>query len=216
VPIVVTVVHAPTGAQAFLAEYRSQIALGAIVLAGSILLIILLSGRLRVKSGRERRETRRRSVDPVTQPVSIQQAEPPTKRKQAQRPNWMRADRLQNAPAYLTRLGSNGEPVTGHPIPLFEKETSLGTDPVQAIQVLDHPSIAAFHARIKRTDGGDFLLVDNDTVAGTWVNYEPIPKDGYIMKHGDVVHFGQLMYRFALKKPPAVSEPTIIAEAPTE
>ena len=216
VPVMVTVVHAPTGAQALLAEYRSQIAMGAIVLAGGILLIILLSGRLRVRSRRELRETRERSVDPVTQPVSIQQAEPPSKRRQAKRPAWMRGDRLQNAPAYLTRLGSNGEPVTGHPIPLVEKETTFGTDPVQAEHVLDHPSIAALHARIERTDGGDFLLVDNDTVAGTWVNYDPIPKDGHIMKHEDMVHFGQLMYRFALKKSPAESEPKITPEALAE
>ena len=216
VPVAVTVVHAPTGTQAFLAKYRTPIALGAVALAGSILLIILLSGRLRVKSRRERRETRKRSVDPVTQPVSIQQAEPPSKRKQAKRLPWTRADRLQDAPAYLTRLGSDGEPVTGHPIPLLEKETSFGTDPVQAAHVLDHPSLAALHARIERMESGDFLLVDNDTVAGTWVNYEPIPKDGSIMKHGDVVHFGQLMYRFALKKSPADSEPKIILEAPVE
>ena len=215
-PVVVTVVHAPTGAQAYLARYRSQIALGAIVLAGSVLLVILLFSRLRIKSRRERSDTRKRSIDPVTQPVSIQQAEPPSKRMQAKRPAWMRVDRLQNAPAYLTRLGSNGEPITGHPIPLLEKEITFGTDPVQAAHVLDDPSIAAFHARIKRTDSGDFLLVDNDTVAGTWANYEQIPKDGYIMKHGDVVHFGKLMYRFALKKPPADSEPKIITEAPAE
>jgi hypothetical protein len=217
VPVVVTVVHAPTGAQAFLARYRTPIALSAIVLAGGILLIILLSGRLRIKSRRERRETRKRSIDPVTQPVDIQQAEPPSKkRKQVARLPWMRADRLQDAPAYLTRLGSDGEPVTGKPIPLIEKEITLGTDPDKASYVLDHPSIASLHASIKRTEGGDFLVVDNDTVAGTWVNYEPIPKDGCILKHGDVVHFGQLMYRFAIKNPPADREPKIISEVPTE
>jgi hypothetical protein len=82
--------------------------------------------------------------------------------------------------------------------------------------VLDHPSIAALHAHIRRTEGGDFLLIDNGTVAGTWVNYEPIPKDGHVMKHGDMVHFGQLMYRFTLKKSPADAEPKIIPEAPAE
>ncbi len=215
-PVDITVVHAPTGAQAVLAKYRTPIALGAIVLAGGILVVILLSGRLRIKSRRERFETRKRSVDPVTQPVSIQQAELPSKRRQAKRPAWMRADRLQNAPAYLTRLGSNGEPVTGHPILLNEKELTLGTDPVQAMHVLDHPSLAALHARIERTDGGDFLLIDNGSVAGTWVNYDLIPENGRVMKHGDVVHFGQLMYRFTLKKPLADTEPKITFEASAE
>ena len=216
VPVVITVVHAPTGMQAFLAKYRTTLALSAIVLAGGVLLIILFTGRLRIKSRRERRETRKRSIDPVTQPVDIQQAEPSSKRKQARRMPWVRADRLQDAPAYLTRLGSDGEPVTGHPIPLVEKETTFGTDPVKASQVLDHASIASLHARIKHTEGDDFLVVDNSTVAGTWVNYEAIPNEGRTLKHGDVVHFGDLMYRFTLKNPPADLEPKIIPEVPAE
>jgi hypothetical protein len=215
VPVVVTVIHAPTGIQALLAKYRTLIAMSAIGLAGGILLIILLSGRLRVKSRHERRETRKRAVDPVTQPVTIQQAEPPSKRKQTKR-SWSRADRLPDAPAYLTRLGSDGEPVTGRPIALVEKEITFGTDPVEAMHVLDHPSIAALHARIRQMDGSDFQVMDNDTVAGTWVNYETIPKSGRILKHGDVVNFGQLMYRFTLKNPPAEPEPKIISEAPAE
>jgi hypothetical protein len=187
--------------------------MSAIALAGGILLLILLSGRLRVKSRRERRETRKRAIDPVTQPVNIQQAEPPSKRKQAKRPPWRRGDRLPDAPAYLARLGSNGEPLTGHPIALIEKEITFGTDPVEAMHVLDHPSIAALHARIQRKESGDFWLFDNGTVAGTWVNYEPVPQNGCILKHEDVVNFGQLMYRFTLKNPPAEPEPKIISEA---
>lgn len=215
-PVMLTVVHAPTGIQAFLARYRTYIAIGAIIVAGGILLVVLLSGRLRIRSRSERRADRKRNTDPVTQPVKIQQAEPLTKRKQAKRPSWTQVERWQNAPAHLTRLGAGGEPATGHPIPLIEKETTFGTDPVQAEHVLDHPSIAALHARIKRTEGGDFLLSDNNTVAGTWVNYEPVTKDGIILKHGDVVHFGQLMYRFSLKNPPAGAEPKIIPEASAE
>jgi hypothetical protein len=214
--VMLTVVHAPTGIQAFLAKYRTYIALGAIVVTGSILIVILLTGRLRIRSQRERRADRKRKTDPVTQPVQIQQAEPPSKRRQASRLPWTRSERWQDAPAYLTRLGADGEPVTGNPIPLNEKETTFGTDPVQAEHVLDHPSIAALHARIKRTEGGDFLLVDHSTVAGTWLNYDPIPKDGRVLKHGDVVHFGQLMYRFSLKTPPADVEPEIIPEASAE
>lgn len=216
VPVVLTVVHAPTGIQAFLAKYRTYIAVGAIVVTGGILILILLSGRFRIRSRSERRADRKRYTDPVTQPVQIQQAEPASKRKQARGSSWTQADRWQDAPAHLTRLGANGEPVSGHPIPLTENETTFGTDPVQAEHVLDHPSIAALHARLIRTPGGDFALSDNDTVAGTWVNYDLIPEDGRVLRHGDVVHFGQLMYRFSLKKPPADAEPKIIPEASAE
>jgi hypothetical protein len=215
-PVMVTVVRAPTGLQAFLARYRTYIAIGAIVVAGGILLIVLLSGRLRIRSRSERRADRKRNTDPVTQPVKIQQAEPPVKRKQVKRPSWTRGERWQDAPAYLTRLRADGEPMTGHPVPLTEKETTFGADPVQATHVLDHPSIAALHARLKRTEVGDFTLADNNSVAGTWVNYDPVSKAGRVLKHGDVVHFGQLMYRFSLKHPPADAEPKIIPEAPAE
>ena len=216
VPVMLTVVHAPTGIQAFLAKYRSYIAAGAIAVTGVILILILLSGRLRIRSRSQRRADRKRYTDPVTQPVQIQQAEPTTKRKQAKRQAWVRAERWQDAPAHLTRLGTNGEPVSGRPIPLTEDETTFGTDPVQAEHVLDHPSIAALHAYLKRTAGGDFILFDNNTVAGTWVNYDPISDEGRVLKHGDVVHFGQLMYRFSLKNPPADAEPKIIPEASAE
>jgi hypothetical protein len=222
IPVTITVVHAPTGGQAFLARYRTHIALGAVALAGIILTIVLLSGRMRIKSRQERRESLWRKTDPVTQPVPIKQTEPPVKQKgfrkgkQAARLPWMRADRLKNAPAYFTRLGTNGEPLTGHPIPLLEKETTFGTDPIQSAYVLDHPSIAALHARLERTDSGNFLITDNGSVAGTWVNYDPVPKEGYTLKHGDVVHFGQLTYRFSLRKPPTDPEPKIIPEATTE
>jgi hypothetical protein len=222
VPVNITVVHAPTGVQAFLAKYRSEIAIGAVGLAGVMLVAILLYGRFRIRSRSERQEARRRKVDPVTQPVPIQQAEPASKRKhsakgrQASRLPWMRGERLQDAPAYLTRLSPNGESLTGRPIPLTEKENTFGTDPIQSENVLDHPSIAALHALINRTAGGDFLVLDNNSVAGTWVNYDPIPEEGCILKHGDVVHFGQLMYRFTLKKAPAQAEPKITLEAVSE
>jgi hypothetical protein len=216
VPVMFTVVHAPTGIQAFLARYRTYIAVGAIVVTGILLIVILLTGRLRIRSRSQRRADRKRNTDPVTQPVQIQQAEPPSKRKQASRLPWPRADRWQNAPAHLSRLGANGEPVTGSPIGLTEKETTFGTDPVQAEHVLDHPSIDALHALLKQTAGGDFMLSDNNTVAGTWINYDPISRGGHILRHGDVVHFGQLMYRFSLKNPPADAEPKIIPEANAE
>ncbi len=215
-PVVLTIVRAPTGSQAFLVKYRTPIAIISMSAAGIILIVILFSGRLRVKSRTERRAARKHKVDPVTQPVPIQQAETPSKRQQVARLPWTR-DRLRNAPAFFTRLGPDGEPITDNFIPLVEKEITFGADPIQATYVLDYPSIAALHARLERTDGKDYLLTDNDTIAGTWVNYDLIPKDGYILKHGDVVHFGQLMYRFSLKKPPAAeAEPKIIPMVPAK
>ena len=123
---------------------------------------------------------------------------------------------MPDAPAYLVRLKSNGEPMTGNPIPLIEKDNSFGNDPVQAEIILDDPSISPLHARVQRTETNEFILMDNGSTAGTWLNYELVPREGIVLSHGDVVHFGQLMYRFTLKKPLADTEPKITFEASAE
>jgi pSer/pThr/pTyr-binding forkhead associated (FHA) protein len=51
--------------------------------------------------------------------------------------------------------------------------------------------------------------MDQNSVAGTWVNYDPITKEGRVLKHGDVVNFGHLTYRFVLAKPPSATKPII-------
>jgi predicted component of type VI protein secretion system len=72
------------------------------------------------------------------------------------------------------------------------------------------------HARLKLLDDGSYLLLDNNSIAGTWVNFEPVPLEGYRLAHGDMIHFGQLNYRFALRNPTPVSEPTLAFQKPEE
>ena len=79
------------------------------------------------------------------------------------------------------------------PIPLAEKDMTFGTDPVQSMRVLDDPSISPLHARIKQTEDGSFIIYDHGSVAGTWVNYEPVTREGRRLAHGDRIHFGQLI-----------------------
>lgn len=221
IPVTVTVIRPPSGLRAFLAKYRTWIAGGAVGLAGLVLILVLLSGRVQIASWRERREARQRYTDPVTQPVIVPTEERPGKEKspagmiQATRPRGKRTEETPEAPAYLVRLRPDGEPAGGYPIPLLEKEITFGTDPVQAAHVLDHPSIAPFHARLKQKEEGEFVLIDHGSIAGTWVNYEPTPPEGRTLKHGDVVHFGQLMYRFVLRNPPPEPEPTITPDTPS-
>jgi len=95
---------------------------------------------------------------------------------------------------------------------LIEKEITFGTDPVQCNQILDDPSISSIHARLRQTDKGGYLLQDNNSIAGTWVNYEPVLREGHRLMHGDMINFGQLTYRFMLKAPPAASTPKITVQ----
>jgi pSer/pThr/pTyr-binding forkhead associated (FHA) protein len=111
--------------------------------------------------------------------------------------------------ASFIRINGDGVPAVAAPIQLFEKEITFGTDPVQCTQILDDSSIAPMHARLRQTEDGGFLLLDNGSIAGTWVNYEPIPREGYRLMHGDMVNFGQLSYRFTLRVPPVNQKPKI-------
>ena len=219
IPVSLTVVQPPRGVQALLARYRSYLVLGAIGLAGLALLLILLRGVVGGGLFKKRRQTRRQFEDPLTQPV-VALTEPPaaaTKRSKTgpRRTIWFRprpVSRVPEAPAYLTRLTNGGEPATASPIPVMGKEMTFGTDPVQSMRVLDDPSISSLHARIKRTEDGDFLIYDHGSVAGTWVNFEPVTREGRRLVHGDRINFGQLMYRFDLNQPPAQSEPQVISK----
>jgi pSer/pThr/pTyr-binding forkhead associated (FHA) protein len=118
---------------------------------------------------------------------------------------------VEDAPAYLTRLTNGGEPASVAPIPVLEKDMTFGTDPVQSMRVLDDPSISPLHARIKRMEDGVFVIYDHGSVAGTWVNFDPVPREGTRLAHRDRIHFGQLAYRFDLKQPPAEAEPRVLA-----
>lgn len=217
IPVRFTVVHAPSGVEAFLAQYSSQLVMGSLIFAGLALLTILVRSRVKNMPESRRRKNRRAKEDPLTQPVPAL-TEPPvsaTKKSKSQpRFNWMGSwrNRVPSAPAYLVRLTNGGEPASAAPIPILEKDMTFGTDPVQSLHVLDDPSISPLHARIKQTGDGAFMLMDNGSVAGTWVNYEAVTREGVRLNHGDRINFGRMQYRFDLNQPPAESEPKVVPQ----
>lgn len=204
--VTVTVIQPPRGLSAFFARYKQYITYGAIGLAGLVLLLILFLGSLRSALAR-RRKSRRAAGDPLTQPVPAI-VEPITDR--IKRGHAKPAD----ASAWLQRLTSDLTAAPVSPIPLAEKEITFGSDPVESTYVLDDPSLDPRHARLTQTEDGAYLLADAGTIAGTWVNFEPLGKEGHLLQHGDVIHFGQLTFRFELKNPPPAAEPRIIKETP--
>ena len=207
VPVQITVVQPPGGMAGLILRNRAAVTITFMILAGAVVLgIIVLGGRRGLASLAERRKTRAAKLDPLTQPVPSM-----TESSSASRANpfpWLR--RKEPAPpAYFARLSEDGTPGNGDPIPLIGREITFGTDPTQATVVLGHPSVSLLHARLRRTENDSFTLLDQNSTAGTWVNYERIPQEGRLLKHGDMIHFGQLVYRFVLAKPPLVSKPTI-------
>ena len=208
IPVTFTVIQAPHGASALFAKYRQYITYGAIAFAGIALLLILLITRLQLALA-SARKVRLTNADPLTQPVAIGTSAT-DKKKQRTRP---RSGRIKpaNAPASLIRLRPDLDPMTGNPIPLIENEITLGTDAQSSI-VLNDLSVAPRHARLIQTEDGTFQIQDEGTIAGTWVNYEPIGKEGHTLQHEDVIHFGQLAFRFQVKNSPPAKEPKITRE----
>ncbi|HNK64143.1 MAG TPA: FHA domain-containing protein, partial [Anaerolineales bacterium] len=217
VPITVTVIKPPSGPAAFLAKYRTPITFGSIILAGLVLFFILISGRFNLPALRRVREERRARHDPLTQPVQPRDDTPvsmPVAKKTRKpliqfRKTETTPRSVVDAPAALIRINADGQFIASQPIPMNGKEIVLGTDPTQCTMILDDPSISSVHARIRVTDDGGYLIQDNNSIGGTWINYEPVKRDGYRLMHGDMVNFGQLAYRFMLKTPPPVSPPKI-------
>ena len=222
IPVTVTVVQAPHGLSAIFSRYSEYITIGSVGLAGLALVLVLFLARFRMVFARAR-TARQEQGDPLTQPVStrheaVAAVEKTPKRRRAKAAS---ASPQPAAPtALLRRLmadplaapGQTFKPAPGSPIALTEKEITFGTDPVQSSYVLDDPSLAPRHARITRTESGDFFVVDAGTVAGTWVNFEPVGREQHLLQHGDVLHFGQLIFRFELANPPAPPEPRVTKE----
>jgi len=140
------------------------------------------------------------------------------------RPTWPRyaVTGLSSAPAWLLRVPDTGGQTsvvpgsrispTSNPasaIPLSRRETKLGSDEKAVNYKLSSPTVSPVHARILQTAEGGFLIQDAGSVAGTWVNYAPVPAKGVMLKHGDLVQIGKVAFRFELANPPEETQPHI-------
>lgn len=87
-------------------------------------------------------------------------------------------------------------------IPLTGVDQIVGSDPSLAASPIQDPSVDRLHARLIRQADGSYLLRDQDSTAGTWVNFKPVTDRGIRIRHGDIIHFGVAEYRFELVDPP--------------
>jgi hypothetical protein len=188
VPVMVTVVKPQFGLLPFLSRNSPWVALVAILFAGAVLGVILGGGRIRRRSHLPDQKS---PIDPLTQPVEGETG-------RHMRLPWKRP--AKQSDAYLERLKEDGQPVSAPPIPVVTPEMTFGSDPMQVTRILDDPSVSPLHARLQE-QGGEYILSDENSVAGTWVNYELLAAP-HRLQHGDVLHIGRLSYRFMLRKAP--------------
>jgi pSer/pThr/pTyr-binding forkhead associated (FHA) protein len=79
---------------------------------------------------------------------------------------------------------------------------------VEAMHLLNDPSVSPLHARISEKEG-KYTLSDERSTAGTWVNFEPVTSSR-LLQHGDRINFGRSAYRFMLSKPPQHPAPRLV------
>lgn len=186
--------------------------LGAVVaLTGTILLLILVMGG-RIQPGfTKTARNGHRQTDPVTQPVKAQMD---TKTHRLpdwfNRFNWPQRRVEPDIYAILVRLSETDQSKTTPPIPITSDELTFGRDPLLATHVLEDPSVEAIHARLRIDANHSCRLYDEQSTAGTWVNYTPISPEGAQLEHGDLIHIGRVGFRFSLRDPQAIRKPVII------
>jgi hypothetical protein len=192
---------------------RGLVAISAMVVAGAALALILAFTNTQRQARWKRQQVDKKlEKDPVTQPVLVQPVAPRQsrtgfwkKRESEPRPVpfWPRPT-TPNAPARLVALDETEQPVTGGIIFLARQEITFGSDPKRATQVLNSPTVDGLHARLYRTPDDDFYLADQNSVAGTWINFAPVTAAGAHLEHGDLIHIGKVMFRFELTDPSQV------------
>lgn len=236
----ISIKTSPTQILAILSRRAPMIAVLLALLAGAILLwVLVVAGRLKPQGANVLGRSRRRAdKDPLTQPVPAR-AEPPIQRASAiriarrnasqfagtitgrisgglsglaQRFSWPQRRSQAHPLAYLERLSENGFSISATPTQLILREYTLGRSQSQTSLVVDDPAVADLHARLVWDLDGSFYLHDQNTVAGTWVNYTLVPERGVRLEHGDLVHIGRVGFRFTLAEPNQIRKPIITYE----
>lgn len=85
------------------------------------------------------------------------------------------------------------------PIQGGEDDVILGNDPSPGIINIPHPSVVKQHARITIQSSGEFVITDEGSPAGTWINYKQILSNKpHPLKDGDIIHIGEAGFRYQL------------------
>ena len=215
-PVIITVDQPSTFYLANLKPYLPIIVAMVVIIGGAIgLLALILGGKIQPKSPFRTRSRMgsEKSQRAIGQSASIKNdhettSKPTTGWTQRRLGSERQAVPLANA--YLTRISE--EETTATVFPIVTDELIIGSDPNQALLVLDDPSIEAFHARLVRLPDSSYRIIDEASIAGTWVNFVPISKAGVILNHADLIYFGKIGFRFTLREPPQLTKPVIVFE----
>ena len=101
------------------------------------------------------------------------------------------------------------------PIELRADSTRMGRDEELVQVAFQNRSVSRLHARIaiERDRQGDerFVLYDEGSTSGSYVNFQPVGINGQALEDGDIIHLGSLQLKFRVKaaKPAVVHDDTV-------
>jgi hypothetical protein len=128
--------------------------------------------------------------------------------------HWPQRRLVAKASVQLTPLSGSDDNNQVIPIPITAEEITIGRDPKQATFVLNDPSVEDLHARVIRDREGTFWLIDEGSVAGTWINYKQIADKKAALEQDDLIHIGRVGFRFTQREPQHVLKPVITLTEP--
>lgn len=191
--------------------------LGVLLIVSIVLLFLILGGHI---GPRMVNVTRHQAKPEPIQASSSPDNEANLRRRSSwvNRIQWPQRHTPPQPFAILTRVAEADDLPPIAPIPLTTHEVIFGSDPQQTTITLSDSSVDAIHARLVHQEEGTFFLFDENSTAGTWINYSLIPKEGAQLQHGDLIHIGKETFRISMRKPTMVRKPviTLLDETPEE
>lgn len=186
------------------------------------LLVFILSGKirpqaLRVPAGfrsarRKEKAQRPRPTSPTGEVKLVSELDGRRFSGWVSRLHWPQRRLAPQPYAFLVPITALAENRSSNPISIDTDEVTLGKDRNQAVLVIDDPTVEGLHARLVRNTDGSFILLDEGSVAGTWVNHSLVGDEGVRLRHGDLIYFGRSGFQFRLRETGPVRKPVVIRQ----
>ena len=208
--VVINVNGADQGFLGMISQNRIILAVVLVTAIGAIILLALvLRGRLQPGYLRNRRR-KKKQAGTATQPVQSF-----TNSATESRPSWINRFQWRRSPittkpvAQFIPLKDSNVEESQPPLAITKKRVIIGRDENSVDHVIPDASVEDVHANLVLETNGSYRLSDEGSIAGTWVNYSPVPEIGQILEHGDLVHFGRKGFKFVLRNPERVRKPVL-------
>lgn len=167
------------------------------------------------RSAAERAAAPRAGVERVTSPRLVEEKRAAaTQPRDSQPVPVAETKALPLTKARLVPLDDEGNALLENAKELTRAEMVIGNDMKKVHLYIDSPGLNASHARLRCLEDGTWQVFDGNTIAGTYVNFNPVDSSGKGLRHGDLVQFGTVSYRFELANPTDAPRPVVSSQPP--